>query len=722
MAFGLSYTGSRKVCNLDSHLIFYDSPSHLMLNETLFCDHCPLSSLSLKSLVEKAHSHISERLRPQRLSLPLSAIEQKIKLIAARTSYLAPVPEPCHSVAGTIFTSTLPSPILNHLVDVNPQHLWRWELTSIDLLPEAKQKTQVQKSRRIRRKLKSHQRALIRLLQTMTNNVANVIHGKMTMAEFFTKVSKEEEKVLKFEREEEVARLKQDARMQKERELAVKKEKAEAQLKASREEKGRKKKEALERKRKKEVEEAIAKEAIERKKKARMMSYFTKTPCSNGTPTQSVNNITLNTVNPSRAVTSDHVETKVTGLKRKRFDSKAFWKTISCGNSSTSTALPLFSTLSTQARKSRKPKSKKIHVTVFATSITDSHNPFEQQPYAEEKIIEISNRYKHLSFHEDYRPPYHGTWSKPYSSLVNGRNPFGKDTTYLDYDVDSEAEWEEGDDEQGDDCSEVGDEDEDVIDDEGDTRKYNYQDGWLAKDEDLELEGDDDESKELRKKNLENGCNKKGHAMSTACAIAPIVGGLPQLTVCVNNRPLIPCLVQGIDVNEGAVLLKSHVVRNLLPSFELCTDPFPPEPVVTKSKSLKGKAKSKTFKRKEKRANVAVTTSNGYREPTQDELKIFAEFVHNSTFKSKDVLVEALRFTHKDLMSSRALALRKLDYFATKRRLPNGEGVVWEVKNELLKSLGLGKLVVSVWKLLAFFKTIILITLLYKPFHVEKES
>jgi hypothetical protein len=41
-----------------------------------------------------------------------------------------------------------------------------------------------------------------------------------------------------------------------------------------------------------------------------------------------------------------------------------------------------------------------------------------------------------------------GTFSKR-SHLVTGRRPFGRDENYLDYDYDSEAEWEEGEDPEG---------------------------------------------------------------------------------------------------------------------------------------------------------------------------------------------------------------------------------------------------------------------------------
>ncbi|KAI8098081.1 chromatin assembly factor 1 subunit A-domain-containing protein [Gilbertella persicaria] len=48
---------------------------------------------------------------------------------------------------------------------------------------------------------------------------------------------------------------------------------------------------------------------------------------------------------------------------------------------------------------------------------------------------------KLLQFHEDVRPAYYGTWTKSHQH-VTGRKPFAKDTDALDYDIDSEAEWD----------------------------------------------------------------------------------------------------------------------------------------------------------------------------------------------------------------------------------------------------------------------------------------
>jgi hypothetical protein len=78
--------------------------------------------------------------------------------------------------------------------------------------------------------------------------------------------------------------------------------------------------------------------------------------------------------------------------------------------------------------------------------------------YSEQKQVQVDSRKRLLSFSEDLRPPYYGTWSKR-SLEVTGRRPFAKDlSNSIDYDVDSEAEWEE--EEEGEDIIMSDDEDE----------------------------------------------------------------------------------------------------------------------------------------------------------------------------------------------------------------------------------------------------------------------
>ncbi|KAL1928921.1 hypothetical protein VTP01DRAFT_1980 [Rhizomucor pusillus] len=84
-------------------------------------------------------------------------------------------------------------------------------------------------------------------------------------------------------------------------------------------------------------------------------------------------------------------------------------------------------------------------------------------PNISEHSIDIfSSQYikmKLLQFTEDVRPAYYGTWTK-ISDSINGRRPFQRDDEIIDYDHNSEAEWEpegEGEDIQS------GDEDEEDL-------------------------------------------------------------------------------------------------------------------------------------------------------------------------------------------------------------------------------------------------------------------
>lgn len=53
-------------------------------------------------------------------------------------------------------------------------------------------------------------------------------------------------------------------------------------------------------------------------------------------------------------------------------------------------------------------------------------------------------RAKFLSFHENQRPPYFGTWRKK-SNTINSRKPIARDSDLFNYEVDSDDEWKEED-------------------------------------------------------------------------------------------------------------------------------------------------------------------------------------------------------------------------------------------------------------------------------------
>ncbi len=621
------------------------------------------SPLPIDNLARVAQTRIVGELTDANLHVSVETVASKIKLIATRSQNLTLIP----SESGKSDT-----PKVDIFADESRELMWRWDLSSLEILPSNLRLT-VKKARAIRRKLKMHQKAVTRLIQAINDATVSIKASSPDTKKqrMIAKVSTEEEKVLKYERDEEKARLLNDAKKQKELEkqrVAEEKRKAKELLEETKKAEKVKKEEA------KKVEKAQKQEEKERKKKEE--------DCKKKQKAQKQRNFMRSFFEPAtKAKSSINEKPNACGFKSSptsdsnTHDSSEFWSLL--GTSSYVDSKP-FTRVSNHATNSKKRRVRNIKVSVFAPSV--SNNPFDQQVYYEERVISIRNKYKYLSFREDERPPYHGTWSKPKSSTVTGRNPFGKDTAYLDYDVDSEAEWEEGDDEMGEDCSESGDDDENMEDEEGDITKYNYQDGWLAKDEDLEMEDDDEETKDLRRRKVQdcdiNGAESRTNRtskLSAACVIAPLKGGLPESTTSKFPSLASDC-IEGIDKVSARELFDLHCSEILIPG-PICMDLFPPSSKKPPKKSEAGNSKSSS------------------QEMSREDLITFAKFVHNSTIKSKDMVVEELRNTHKDITSSRAQAMRKLDSIAKKRRIKNGGGVIWEVKNEILEALHLHALV-----------------------------
>ncbi|GAA6020087.1 hypothetical protein JCM11491_006391 [Sporobolomyces phaffii] len=92
---------------------------------------------------------------------------------------------------------------------------------------------------------------------------------------------------------------------------------------------------------------------------------------------------------------------------------------------------------------------------------------------------------KLLKFREDVRPGYVGTWSKT-SKVVTPRTPFGRDGALLNYEMDSECEWEEEPDDP--DAENVGSDGEMSHDENDDDDAGSEADSWLADDDEIEYE------------------------------------------------------------------------------------------------------------------------------------------------------------------------------------------------------------------------------------------
>ena len=585
----------------------------------------------------------------------METVSEKIKTYFTRENYIA--------------CSATEMKALDKFEDT-AKRMWRWEIISPELLPDDIS-AMVKKCQTARRKIRNHSKALVSLLRAL-DDVDKVLmdasssndHCDKSMA----KVSSSDENVLKFERAAEKARLLEEAKikkdqekrlklLEKEKEKEVKEKEAAAKkeeetkikqesLKKKEEEKQKKKEQQAEKKRKEEEGKVAALE----KNKSRMLNFFS-------TKTAKKEPIMAPRPQPIHGLSD------VLGLI----------------NASDRPSKP-FETLSARAIASRKRRSKMVPVSVYVIATPD--DPFSgETAYAEQRTLSFRNKFTFRSFQEDHRPAWGGTWSKR-SRIIKGKTPFAKECEELNYSDDSEAEWEEGVDGFGEDVEDDrSDGEEENIDPiEGDTRNYNFEDGWMADDDDVEYENEeiDDETKMLRKK------LKTIDTQLSEEIVAPFMG-----------EPVIDLFKRGEKVNfksfvhvhdeyETDPMSPLHLElvtteAEILSSEDICMDAFPPN---LADESFVGDPTTI--------GAVGTATKPTAQEMSAEDMKIFAEFVHHAAFASKDRLVEDLRIAHPTVTSSRAQATRKLDSIALKKKNPCG-GVFWEVNREVLEELGLEK-------------------------------
>ncbi|NXJ86074.1 CAF1A factor, partial [Trogon melanurus] len=105
-------------------------------------------------------------------------------------------------------------------------------------------------------------------------------------------------------------------------------------------------------------------------------------------------------------------------------------------------------------------------------------------------------RMKLLQFCENHRPAYWGTWNKK-TTVIRPRNPWSKDSKLLDYEVDSDEEWEE--EEPGESLSHSEGDDEEEGEDEDDDDGFFVPHGYLSEDEGV-TEERDPENQKVRQK------------------------------------------------------------------------------------------------------------------------------------------------------------------------------------------------------------------------------
>ena len=524
----------------------------------------------LVALSERVQTHLSVA------SLTLDAIQKKILEIAKRIHHLP--------VADEVDTNN----------DSNAGAFWRWEVITTAVLPQS---GIVRKVRMIRKKLAAVISALrnpnttgARLIQAETQLQAARVTARSAWAEICAKNAEKERKLK--EAAAAKAKKKQDAaeaKLKKQQETALKKQEVEAAK--------QRKKEQKEEEARKKATQARRKDNTLLGQRKCMMAFVAKKKTE--TPSKTTNN---------------------------KWDVDTFRSSF-LDESASSDPCP-FRKLSQRALASRKRKTKRIQVPVTVTVVQggQADNPFAaEQAYAEEQMVEVRNRYSFLKFHEDVRPAYYGTWSKR-SSIVTGRTPLSEDNEYLNYDVDSEVEWEEGDDDFG---EELDDDAVDEDEDDDDAAAADEDDGWLAADDD------------------EHGNDRQ--ALNLCFIVAPI-----------NSKEHAAI---GFTMDEGKALLERHRVK-VLSTENICLDVAPSV------------------------APIAEREESDEPELSDENMKTFAKFVHNCRLGSKEKVVEEMLKVHTSVVSTRAQAYRVLDAIAEKRK-HTVLGVVWQVKDDVLDSAGL---------------------------------
>ncbi|KAL3942431.1 MAG: hypothetical protein SGARI_000267 [Bacillariaceae sp.] len=613
------------------------------------------------SLVEKVCCQLKEAHGKE---WSAESVAAKIKILAQRKA--------CFDA------STKSSKTVDLFEDSDADRLWRWEISTLDLLP-SETLAKARKARTARKKVASYYSAVVKLIKSLDDVCTKIFDSKLPKLDSVTaKISQNEERVLKFEREAEKQRLANEAKAIKlQAKLKAKEDAAEKKRREKEEaveQKRREKEEAAEKKRREKGEAVHAKEEAKRKKEEEkeqqeqakklqeekkkeslakqkncLMSFFSAPKKTEAEPTEAV-------PAPSTAAND--------------FDSEAFRSKI---NSSSKKPSMTFQKQSSNAKLSRKRRTKGVAVLV-STIVAPPEDVWDAPAYAEQKTIMVPNRYRFLSFHEDCRPPYHGTWSKN-SSIVTGKTPFGKELSVFDYDYDSEAEWEEGDDEVGDDV----DDDEKNQEEDADEMMalYDYDDGFCVSDDKMldNEENADEETRAMYKKKLEKGGTEQQMHSNRIRILAPGRGGIP-LHLCKTN--MTSDRFEGYE-KQGVFRALDVLGGKTLCEVKLCLDAFPQLHLVEVKHSS---------------SSAAGNSNVDKDEYTKEAMIVMARAVHHSSLNSKDKVVEELRSTHSALFSVRAKATRKLDAIATKKKHPTTTGgYYWDVKKEILAELGLVDLI-----------------------------
>lgn len=607
------------------------------------------------------------------------SVSSKVKLLSQRKAYFEPIKK-C-------------TDIIDLFEDDTQDRLWRWEITTLDIL-DSDVGSKARKARAARKKISSYQSSLLKLVKSLEDTEKHLLDPSLpNLDKSKAKISRNEEKVLKVERDTEKQRLAEESRTRKLQEQAAKKKAKEEALEAKRKEKEealevkRKQKEeasqARENEKRKKEEEKLQKEEAKKRDEKKKQATFFKQKVS----FRSFFAAPKKELSDNRKSSNTYVD----GVGE-AFNVELFRSKIDASTDAIDFSMKEHKR-SKSAVASRKRRAKIVAVSVYKTVKADPAE-WGAPDYLEQTTIKVPNKYRFLTFHEDCRPAYRGTWTKK-SSIVTAKNPFKKDSTIFDYEYDSEIEWEEGDDDMGENVEDDTKNQEEEIDGEGNAKMYDFDDGFcVADDRLLENEEDaDEDTKALYKKKMLNREQEQQMHSNRIRIIAPAFGGVPLHLI--QKSTFGTDHIEGFDTDDINEVLSSY--RGIQLSDPLfCVDAFPQLP------------------RAEENRSKANTNGNANKDDYSVEAMIaLARFCHHSTHNSKDKLIEEIRTLHPNLFTVRTKATRKLDAISIKKKHPKFSGVYWEVKKEILTELGLTDIMVCLFLCLYLHFEILLVKLLF---------
>ncbi|KAJ1454834.1 chromatin assembly factor 1 subunit A-domain-containing protein [Pelagophyceae sp. CCMP2097] len=416
-------------------------------------DHVPMlarliqgSAMKLDDLASEAASCLASSLGAGS-TVDAAACAAKIKLIAQRKAY-------------GISSSAV---VINE--DDSAVAMWRWEVQTLELFdPYGAAAVKAARLQRVRvgKKL----RALGKLVDVLRSGGAAA------------KVSQEEEKYAKFVRDDEAARLKALA-AQRTKDDARKKKDDEAQRKKD-EALAKKEEKEAEKKRKVDAKAALKPEAAPKKKR--------NSTGSDATAAQK-NLMAFNFVKPKAAAAaaapriSSTPEGQDSSSAARADENGAFLDALLETRARPAAERPalagLRSALVAQCSLAQQTHAREWRArSEVRTTVIER---VDAKGYTE--TVHVTGRVKHLHFHHEVKPPFHGPLLKQ-SATIAGRRPFARDDGLVDYDHDSDAEWAANAlDDDGEDVSDAaGDDDDDDGDDDG----LDYDDGFLRGDDDMD--------------------------------------------------------------------------------------------------------------------------------------------------------------------------------------------------------------------------------------------